>query len=67
MITSFNRSSSIITRKMLFVVHRDTYESASSWTMDTLQNVLVEDPISTETVNLGKSSHIIIRPDLKNE
>lgn len=33
----------------------------------TLKKVLVEDPISTATVNLGKRGHIIIRPALKNE
>lgn len=31
------------------------------------QNILVEDPISTLTVNLGKGNHIIIRPALKKE
>ena len=33
----------------------------------TVQNILVEDPISTKAVNLGKRSHIVIRPALKNE
>lgn len=67
MIYSFNCLTSTVTQKILWISYRTTYESTSPCPVDKLQNILVEDPIPTETVNLGKRSHIIIRPALKNE